>query len=119
MPAADKLLLTVALALTVVRLIIAGHTGLVDDEAYYRMWSLAPALSYLDHPPMVAWVIGAGRALAGDSALGVRLLAPLIVLAGAAVLWRTAFLLYGPTIASRAVWLMLAMPLLAVGGIIV
>ena len=118
-PAADKLLLTVALALTVVRLIIAGHTGLVDDEAYYRMWSLAPALSYLDHPPMVAWVIGAGRALAGDTALGVRLLAPLIVLAGAAVLWRTAALLYGRTIARRAVWLMLAMPLLAVGGIIV
>ncbi|MFA5958517.1 glycosyltransferase family 39 protein [Hyphomicrobium sp.] len=117
--AANNLLLAAALGLTVVRLAIASYTGLVDDEAYYRIWSLAPSLSYLDHPPMVAWIIGAGRALAGDGTLGVRLLAPLIVLAGAAVLWRTALLLYGPDIARCAVWIMLAMPLLAVGGIIV
>ena len=107
------------LALTALRLAIASYTGLVDDEAYYRIWSLAPALSYLDHPPMVAWIIGAGRAIAGDTSLGVRLLAPVIVLAGAAILWRTAELLYGPVIARRAVWIMLAMPLLAIGGIIV
>ncbi len=116
---ANNILLAAALALTALRLAIAGYTGLVDDEAYYRMWSLAPALSYLDHPPMVAWVIGAGRAIAGDTPLGVRLLAPITVLAGAAVLWRTALVLYGPVIARRAVWLMLAMPLLALGGIIV
>ncbi len=118
-PAANNLLLATALALTVVRLAIASYTGLVDDEAYYRIWSLGASLSYLDHPPMVAWIIGAGRAIAGDGTLGVRLLAPIIVLAGAAVLWRTAFLLYGPDIARRGVWFMLAMPLLAVGGVIV
>jgi 4-amino-4-deoxy-L-arabinose transferase-like glycosyltransferase len=118
-PAANNLLLAVVLALTALRLGIASFTGLVDDEAYYRIWSLAPALSYLDHPPMIAWVIGAGRALAGDGVLGVRLLAPLVMLAGTAVLWRTAYLLYGPQIARRSVWMMLAMPLLAVGGIIV
>jgi 4-amino-4-deoxy-L-arabinose transferase-like glycosyltransferase len=116
---ANNLLLAAVLALTALRLAIAGYTGLVDDEAYYRIWSLAPALSYLDHPPMVAWIIGAGRAIAGDTSLGVRLLAPIIVLAGAAILWRTADLLYGPAIARRAVWIMLAMPLLAVGGIVV
>ena len=116
---ANNLLLAAVLALTALRLAIASYTGLVDDEAYYRIWSLAPALSYLDHPPMVAWIIGAGRAIAGDTSLGVRLLAPIIVLAGAAILWRTAELLYGPVIARRAVWIMLAMPLLAIGGIIV
>lgn len=117
--AASNLLLAVALGLTVLRLAIASYTGLADDEAYYRIWSLAPSLSYLDHPPMIAWIIGAGRALAGDGTLGVRLLAPIVMLAGAAVLWRTAFLLYGPDIARRAVWILLAMPLLAIGGIIV
>ncbi len=116
---AINVLLAVALALTAVRLAVASYTGLVDDEAYYRIWSLAPSLSYLDHPPMVAWIIGAGRTIAGDSSLGVRLLAPIIVLVGAAILWRTATLLYGPIIARRAVWFLLAMPLLAVGGIIV
>ena len=40
------------------------------------MWSRALAPGYLDHPPMVALWIRAGTALAGDGALGVRLLAP-------------------------------------------
>lgn len=117
--AAVKLLIAVALALTVLRLVIARNTGLVDDEAYYRVWSLAPALSYLDHPPMVAWLIGAGRVIAGDNPLGVRLLGPLISLVGAAFLWRTALILYGPEVARRAVWFLLAMPLLAVGAIVI
>lgn len=116
---ANSILLAAVLALTAIRLALAGAIGLVDDEAYYRIWSLGPSLSYLDHPPMVAWIIGAGRALAGDTYLGIRLLAPFILAAGAAVLWRTAYLLYGQEIARAAVWIMLAMPLLAVGGIIV
>jgi 4-amino-4-deoxy-L-arabinose transferase-like glycosyltransferase len=116
---ADYSLIGVALALCAVRLAMAAYTGLVDDEAYYRIWSLAPALSYYDHPPMVAWIIGAGRAIAGDTTLGVRLLAPFSHLLGAALLWRTAWLLYGAVAARRTVWIMLAMPLLAVGGIIV
>jgi 4-amino-4-deoxy-L-arabinose transferase-like glycosyltransferase len=115
----DRVLIAVALALFALRLVIAGNTGLVDDEAYYRIWSLAPALSYFDHPPMVAWIIAAGRAIAGDTVIGVRLLAPASLLLGAVLLWRTASLLYGTGTARRAVWLMLAMPLLAVGGIIV
>jgi len=116
---ANSVLLAAVLAFTAVRLGLASYLGLVDDEAYYRIWSLAPSLSYLDHPPMVAWIIGAGRALAGDTTLGVRLLGPLIGAAGALVLWRTAYLLYGADIARASVWIMLAMPLLAVGGIIV
>ena len=115
---ADRALIAVALALFALRLIIAGNTGLVDDEAYYRIWSLAPSLSYLDHPPMVVWIVAAGRALSGDTVIGVRLLAPACLLLGAVILWRTALLLYGTETARRAVWFMLAMPLLAVGGII-
>ena len=116
---ANSVLLAAVLALTAIRLGLASYLGLVDDEAYYRIWSLAPSLSYLDHPPMVAWIIGAGRSIAGDTTLGVRLLGPLIGVAGALVLWRTAYLLYGAEIARTSVWIMLAMPLLAIGGIIV
>jgi 4-amino-4-deoxy-L-arabinose transferase-like glycosyltransferase len=88
-------LIAVALALFALRLVIAGNTGLIDDEAYYRIWSLAPSLSYFDHPPMVAWIIAVGRAIAGDTVIGVRLLAPASLLFGAVLLWRTASLLYG------------------------
>jgi 4-amino-4-deoxy-L-arabinose transferase-like glycosyltransferase len=117
--AISRVLLVAAIILTVLRFAIAGMTGLVDDEAYYRIWSFAPSLSYLDHPPMIAWIIGAGRTIAGEGTFAVRFLAPILMLIGAAMLWRTSWLLYGATIADRAVWLMLAMPLLAVGGIIV
>jgi 4-amino-4-deoxy-L-arabinose transferase-like glycosyltransferase len=115
---ADDLLIAAALSFFVFRLFMAAWTGLVDDEAYYRIWSLAPSLSYFDHPPMIAWMIGAGRLVLGDTSLGVRLLAPFCHLLGALLLWRTAFLLYGREVARTAVWILLAMPLLAIGGIL-
>lgn len=115
---ADKILIAAALGLFAFHLVMAGTMGLVDDEAYYRLWSLAPSLSYYDHPPMIAWMIGAGRALIGDTTLGVRLVAPFCHLLGAILLWRTAYLLYGRETARIAVWLLLAMPLLAIGGIL-
>ncbi|MBC7635011.1 MAG: glycosyltransferase family 39 protein, partial [Acetobacteraceae bacterium] len=70
-------------ALTLVRLAVAGSAPLSADEAYYWVWSRALAPGYLDHPPMVALWIWAGTALAGDGALGVRLLGPLSALLGA------------------------------------
>ena len=107
------------LGLTLVRAVVAGTTGLTDDEAYYRLWALAPALSYYDHPPMVGWMIAAGRWLLGDTALGIRLPGLIISLLGPFLLWRTGTLLFGSQVAQRAVWIALAMPLLAAGGVIV
>lgn len=66
-----------------VRLVVAGAAPLSPDEAYYWVWSRALAPGYLDHPPMVALWIWAGTALAGDGALGVRLLGPISALVGA------------------------------------
>jgi 4-amino-4-deoxy-L-arabinose transferase-like glycosyltransferase len=114
-----SILLATILGFALVRLVVAASAGLTDDEAYYRLWSLAPAMGYLDHAPMVAWMIAAGRWLTGDTPLGVRLGAVLASLLGPFILWRTTGLLFGPAIAQRAVWLALAMPLLAVGGVIV
>ncbi len=65
---------------------MAALLPLAPDEAYYWVWSRALAPGYLDHPPMVALWIAAGTALLGDTALGVRLLAPLAALAGSLLL---------------------------------
>ena len=76
---------------TVLRLVVAALTKLSPDEAYYWVWSRAPAAGYFDHPPMVAQWIRLGTWLVGDSVLGVRLLAPFaaalgtVALAGAAI----------------------------------
>lgn len=111
-------LVATILALTALRVAVAGLTGLTEDEAYYRLWALAPAMGYLDHPPMVGWMMAAGRWIAGDTALGLRLPAVLTSLIGAFAMWRTAAILFGPAEAQRAVWLSLAMPLLAAGSVI-
>jgi 4-amino-4-deoxy-L-arabinose transferase-like glycosyltransferase len=113
------LLIAAIAALTLVRALVAANAGLTEDEAYYRLWALAPAMSYLDHPPMVGWMIAAGRWIAGDSPLGIRLAAVTVSLLGPFILWRTALILFGADVARRAVWFALAMPLLAVGGVIV
>ena len=60
--------------LALLRLLAAAHIPLTEDEAYYRLWAQHPRLGYLDHPPMVAWWIWTGSKIAGDTALGVRLL---------------------------------------------
>ncbi|HEX4298788.1 MAG TPA: glycosyltransferase, partial [Devosia sp.] len=42
-------------AMTVMRLVYASLIDLRTDEAYYWTWSKESVLSFLDHPPMIAW----------------------------------------------------------------
>ncbi|PKL96232.1 MAG: dolichyl-phosphate beta-D-mannosyltransferase [Gammaproteobacteria bacterium HGW-Gammaproteobacteria-8] len=73
----------IALSLAL-RWLYLGQAELIFDEMYYWVYTLHPALSYLDHPPLTAWLIAAGTAVFGDTALGVRaatlLLGPLALL---------------------------------------
>ena len=62
------------LLITLARLWAAATIHLTEDEAYYRLWAASLQFGYYDHPPMIAWWIRAGMSIAGDSALGVRLL---------------------------------------------
>jgi len=66
----------VALALlvlfTLLRALYAGVAELRTDEAYYWTWSRESVASFLDHPPMVAWMVRLGTALFGDTLFGVR-----------------------------------------------
>ena len=59
-------------AMTGLRVIYAGLTELRTDEAYYWTWSKEGALSFLDHPPMIAWFIRFGTLIFGDTNFGVR-----------------------------------------------
>jgi dolichol-phosphate mannosyltransferase len=68
-----------ALALGVVvlafalRLIYCGQVELLPEEAYYWNYSRHLDFGYLDHPPMVGWLIRMGTAAFGDTEFGVRL----------------------------------------------
>src|SRR5690348_10506331 len=50
----------------------AAFTELLDDEAYYWMYSKFIDWGYYDHPPMIALLIKAGYAMFANE-LGVRL----------------------------------------------
>ena len=60
---------------TAARLLLGAGLDLAPDEAYYWVWSRHFAPGYLDHPPLVAYLIAAGTQILGDTRLGVRLLA--------------------------------------------
>lgn len=60
-----------------INLIQAAFTGLMDDEAYYWVYSQYPAWGYFDHPPMIAWLIKLGGSIFNGT-LGVRFLIVLL-----------------------------------------
>jgi hypothetical protein len=46
----------------------------IGDEAYYWLWGQKPALSYFDHPPLHAWLLGLMSLAAGWTLVGLRAL---------------------------------------------
>ena len=51
-----------------IRLMCALSLGLGNDEAYHFLYAAHPALSYYDHPPMMAWVQLVALTLSGTTA---------------------------------------------------
>ncbi len=100
--------LLVVAAVVVFKLVVAAGVPLTGDEAYYWVWSRHLAYGYLDHPPMVAWLIAAASWL-GHSSVSVRL--PFILCeAGAALLaGQTALALSGSAPAALAATVLLAL----------
>jgi dolichol-phosphate mannosyltransferase len=69
----DHLLWGAIGVLLLMRLTSAMLIELSPQEAYYWNYAMHPALSYFDHPPMVAWMIRAGTFFLGKSEIGVRI----------------------------------------------
>ncbi|WP_305989130.1 glycosyltransferase family 39 protein [Roseibium sp. MMSF_3544] len=104
--------------LTALKMFAAANAHLVEDEAYYRIWGLFPALSYYDHPPMIGWWISAGQAVFGDTIFAVRALVVFSGLVGSLALWRTAAILFDQRTAGWAVLFLNASLLVGIGGIL-
>jgi len=69
----DRHLLQAIILLVFLRLVSASLIDLSPQEAYYWNYARHPALSYFDHPPVVAWLISAGQFVLGKTELGVRI----------------------------------------------
>lgn len=55
------------------RLIYLGLPELIQEEAYYWNYAMHPSIGYLDHPPMVAWIIWLGTIIFGTGEFAVRI----------------------------------------------
>ena len=75
----DGVALVFLLSLTLLRLALAASFPLVSDETYYRLWADHLSFSYLDHPPMVAWLIALSQSLFGPTNWGGAFLRPVLL----------------------------------------
>ena len=73
------------------------------DETYYFLWSRFPALSYYDHPGMVAWWMAAGTAIFGDGPFGIRVVSVPSMIPTSLAVYATGLVLFDRRIALRGV----------------
>jgi 4-amino-4-deoxy-L-arabinose transferase-like glycosyltransferase len=109
-----------SIALLAMQGLAAGRLELTFDEAYSTLWSRSLSFGYLDHPPMVAFLIRASTSLFGVSEFGVRALSLLIVGAMPALVALIAWRLFDSVEkATLAALMWIAMPLVSIGAVFV
>lgn len=96
---------------------MAPYFPLIGDEAYYWLWSQHLDLSYVDHPPLVAYVNFALTAFFGQSELTLRFGAILIILLITWIIYQTGKELYGPRAGTIAAVIFNLLPTFFAGGL--
>jgi dolichol-phosphate mannosyltransferase len=102
----------------VLRLMYSGQVELLPEETYYWNYSRHLDFGYLDHPPMVGWLISAGTAVFGNTEFGVRIGA---LACGAIASWfmyRLTRNLFGEPAGLGALALMQALPFFFLAGLL-
>jgi len=100
------------------RLLFGGWVELMPEETYY--WNYAQHLDYgyLDHPPMVAWLIRATTALFGQNEFGVRAGSILCGAITTVFVYRLTRNVYGDAAALSSVALTQALPFFFLSGLL-
>lgn len=110
-----RMLAALALVFVGLRLWLQLGAAPFPDESYYWLWGQHPALSYFDHPPLQAWVLGAMAQVMPHGLFGLRFVTWVttgIVLGGTWHLLRRAGV--GPRPAATVLLVMMASPLMQV-----
>jgi dolichol-phosphate mannosyltransferase len=98
------------------RLVYGARVELMPEEAYYWNYARHLDFGYLDHPPMVAWLIAAGTAVLGNVELGVRLGAVFCGLIATFFTYRLTRDLFGTSSALVSAALMQTLPFFFLSG---
>ena len=105
-----------ALALVLLRAVYLPFANLFPEEAYYWNYGQHLAPGYLDHPPLVAWLIRLGGAIFGHGEVGVRAFALGCSLITSVFAYRLADLLYGQRAALTTLLLVQGLPFFFLSG---
>ncbi|HTQ15491.1 MAG TPA: glycosyltransferase family 39 protein [Rhizomicrobium sp.] len=92
-PGTRQILIAFA-AFSALRILLAATLPLSFDESYFWLWSRHLALSYYDHPPLIALAIRLGTWLFGDTVLGVRAVPLAASLATCWAVWQAGRVLF-------------------------
>lgn len=88
--------------LTLLRVAAAARVPLSFDEAYFWLWTKNLAVSYYDHPPLLALVVRLSTLLFGDTEFGVRFVPVLASIAASWAVWRAGAALSGERVGAAA-----------------
>ena len=102
----------------VLRLVYLGSVELLPEETYYWYYARHLDIGYLDHPPLVAWLIRLGTAVFGQTAFGIRISAFSCALIASVFTYRLTRNLYGATVAPSALSLAQVLPFFFLSGLL-
>jgi dolichol-phosphate mannosyltransferase len=100
------------------RLVYITQIELLPEDSYYWNYSQHLDIGYLDHPPMVAWLIRLGTAVFGNTELGVRIGAWCCAGVASLFAYRLTRNLFGEQSALVALVLMQVLPYCFLGGML-
>ncbi|MBV8851982.1 MAG: glycosyltransferase family 39 protein [Sinobacteraceae bacterium] len=116
--AAHQLAIALIGGAMLLRLLYLGQIELLPEETYYWNYGQHLDLSYLDHPPMVAWLIRVGTAVFGSNQFGVRFGALCASVVSAIFTYRLTRNLFGEAAALIALTLAQVLPFLFLTGLL-
>jgi dolichol-phosphate mannosyltransferase len=102
----------------VLRLVYAGSVELMPEETYYWNYARHLDFGYLDHPPMVAWLIRIATAIFGQTEFGVRAGALCCGLITSIFVYKLTRNLFGAATALAALLLVQALPYFFLSGLL-
>jgi dolichol-phosphate mannosyltransferase len=109
----------VAAALLLLRVAYFPRIDLYPEEAYYWNYAAHLDIGYLDHPPMVAWLIHLGTRVFGDNEFGVRAGLVVCSVITSIFVFRLTALLFDRHIAVSAVLLVQVLPFFFLTGFMI
>jgi 4-amino-4-deoxy-L-arabinose transferase-like glycosyltransferase len=114
----SRIILRLALALLIVRVITIAVMGVMPQDAYYYFYSEHLALSYFDHPPMVGWMLWVFTSLLDKSIYAIHTTDFLVTLTTVYSVWLLAQRILPAAKAARAMLLFFSTIMVSILSII-